>query len=374
MVPMRSRRFLWVLASASFLAASTLLACSRSPRESVTEESDENQLVPVAAQPAQVGTLRATIHASGTVVPADGAEFLAVAPEPARVVEVTKNQGETVQAGDVLVRFELQGATQEVARQQADVARAQAQLENVRVSRDRMADFVERGLVPRNDLAQADRELTEAQSAVAMATAGLKRAQDALGRGTVRAPFPGLVVNRLHNTGDIAQASSTDPVIRVVDPMRLEALVSVPGADVARVLPGASARIAGFVEGQTVKLSVASRPGGTADAVGNLRMRLTFASPHTLMVDTPIEVDIDAEERSNVVFVPQVSLVASGKDAAVFVAAGDVARRRPVVIGVTTEQGVEIASGLQAGELVISRGQAGLTDGARISVSVDAKQ
>ncbi len=352
------------------LSVAALDGCGRSTPRTDSDPAEENGVIPVAAQPAQVGALRATIHVSGTVVPADGAEFLAVAPEPARIVEVTRNQGDSVAAGDVVVRFELQTAAQELGRQQADLARTQAQLENVRATRQRVADFVERGLVARNDLNQADRDVTEAQAAVTTATNALKRAQDTMARATIATPFAGIVANRLHNPGDVAQASITDPVLRIVDPRRLEILASIPGADAARVLPGSPARVAGVVNGQTVQLSVASRPGGTPDADGNLRVRLTFVAPAGLPVDTPVEIDIDGEERLNVVFVSPTSLVGTSTTPALFVAVGDVAQRRIVTTGVTTELGVEITSGLKAGELVITRGQSSVPDGARINVEL----
>jgi RND family efflux transporter MFP subunit len=365
-LPRRSPSRLLIL----FVIAATLAgACRREPARSQGDDTAEVELVPVGVEPVEIGSLRATIHASGMVVPADGAEFLAIAPEPARVVEVTRNQGDAVAAGDLLVRFELIVAAQEVARQQAEVARTQALFENVRANRAKTADFAERGLVARNDLAQADRELAEAQNTVNAAAAALKRAQDALARGSVLAPFAGIVANRLHNPGDLAQASPTDPVVRVVDPKRLEVLVALPGADASRVLPGASARVAGTVDGQTSNLSVVARPSGNADAGGNLRVRLTFNGATTLPVDSPVEVDIDAEERTNVVFVAPEWLVGTGPDAAVFVANGDVAERRTVTTGVTTERGVEIVSGLNAGELVIVRGQSAVRNGARISAT-----
>jgi RND family efflux transporter MFP subunit len=315
--------------------------------------------------------MRATVHASGVVVPAEGAEFLAIAPEPARVVEVTRNQGDAVAPGDLLVRFELPSASQELSRQQAEMARAQAQVENVRITRERVADFVDRGLVPRNDLNQADRELAEAQAAATAAASAFKRAQDLLSRASIQAPFAGVVVNRLHNPGDVALASQSDPVLRIVDPKRLEIQALVAGADAPRVLPGSSARVAGSVDGKLVALTVAGRPDGLPDSEGRLRARLTAVSPVTLAVDSPVEVDIDAEERANVVFVPLSSLVGSGSNVAVFIANGQVAERRAVTTGVTTDLGVEITSGLKPGELVITRGQANVTDGSRINVELE---
>ena len=92
--------------------------------------------------------------------------------------------------------------------------------------------------------------------------------------------------------------------------------------------------------------------------------------PYDIAVDTPVQVDIDAEERIDVVFVTPESVVQAGGQSMLFVAAGDRAQRRPVTTGVANDQGVEITSGLRKGELVITRGQAGLADGALISVSI----
>jgi RND family efflux transporter MFP subunit len=345
-------------------------ACSR--QEAPRSEDEGIPVIPVAAAPAGRGRLRAVIHASGTVVPAEGAEFLAIAPEPARILEITKDVGAAVVPGEVVVRFELATAGQEVARQRADLARLQAQVENARIAQSRMRDFVGRGLVPRTQLATAERELADAESARGRAQGALAASEAQAARGTVTAPFAGVVAQRLHNVGDIAQATSSDPVLRIVDPTRLEVLATVARADVARVAPGATARIAGAIAGEEVPLTVAGAPNlAAATSDGSVRVRLAPSGPAPLAVDMPVEVDIDAEERLNAVFVAPQAVLDEGGAQVVFVAEGGVARRRVVTTGVANEQGVEIVSGVEAGELVITRGQAGLTDGARISVATN---
>ena len=52
---------------------------------------------------------------------------------------------------------------------------------------------------------------------------------------------------------------------------------------------------------------------------------------------------------------------------AVFIAAGNKAQRRPVVLGIVDKDHAEIKSGVKAGEQVIVTGQAGLPDGASIT-------
>lgn len=358
-----------VRAAVLLLAIAGTAACKRTAPAGAAVP--EVTIVPVAAEPAQTGRLRAVIHASGIVMPADRAEFLAVAPEPARIIEITKREGDSVGGGEILVRFDLPSATQELARQQAEVQRAQLLLESARIAHTRARDLVGRGMIARADMATADRELADAEGAVARAEAVRRVAEEAATRAIIRAPFPGLIVKRLHQPGDVVQGLVTDPVLRLIDPKRIEIAASIPSADVSRVLHGASARLAGGVEGRPVPLSVAAPPN-PADLSGNgyVRARLSFLEPPTIPVDTPVEVDIDAEERSNVVFISPEALVRVGNETAVFVAIGDRAQRRVVSTGVADDQGIEITSGLKAGELVITRGQAGLSEGSQINVAL----
>ena len=329
------------------------------------ETADTDTIVPVTAREASLGSLRAVIHTTGIVIPAQGAEFIVTAPETARILDMPRGQGDAVASGDTLVRFDLTGAAANVARQRAELAGAQALAENARAAQARTRDFVERGFVARQEMDRADRELADAQASAARAEAALTAAEAAAARAIVRAPFAGVVANRLKNPGDVV--SPQDAVLRVVDPRRTEISATIPAADVARVIQGATARV---VMGSSIaRLTVASR--ATMDARTNMASaRLAFVEPPAdIAVDQTVTVDIDAEERVNVVFVPADALVRNGREAVVYVAAGDRAERRPVTIGVETDERVEVVAGVKAGELVITQGQNSLQDGDTITVS-----
>src|SRR5918993_3425586 len=108
------------------------LGCAACRREAPPAEApnDAEIAVPVAAQPARRGSLRAIIRTTGVVTPAAGAEFIATAPEPARILDIPPAEGDRVARGDILVRFDVPSAAAEAARHQAEIARAQALLEN----------------------------------------------------------------------------------------------------------------------------------------------------------------------------------------------------------------------------------------------------
>jgi len=348
-------------------AIALLPACRRAPAPGETDR--QAATVAVNALPIKSGTLRAVVSASGIIVPAEGTEFLLIAPEPARLIELAKAVGDPVAAGDILARFELAGAVEDLGRQRAELARVQAQVENARAGQARTRDLVARGLLPRNDLDTADRELTDAQQTLDRATTIFKSAEAAAGRAVIRAPFSGIVAARMHNPGDLVQPAATDPILRIVDPTRVEILASVAAADAPRVLPGATARTRNPDGGANLHLTVAARSPVTA-ATGMASIRLVPAEALKVSVDTPVSIEIDAEERAGVVFVPAEAILDDGGVMAVMIAAGDRAERRRITTGITTEAGVEVTSGVRAGELLITQGHIGLEDGAHISAFV----
>jgi RND family efflux transporter MFP subunit len=348
------------------------IACGRS--EAPPTEAPEEIVIPVAARPAEVGSVRGVLHVGGIVTPGAGAEFLAVAPEPARIIEVTKAEGDAVEAGELLVRLDIPSLNTDVARQRSETARLRADLENARVNQARSREFAERGLIARRDLEDADRALADAQAALGRAEAALAAADTAAARAMIRAPFAGVVVSRLRNPGDVVSGAITDPILRIVDPRRLEIVASVVASDVSRVLPGATARLAAADDTRALRLVVASRAGSSAATPGAmLPVRLTPLEPIPLPVDSPVQVDIDLEEHLNAVLVASEAVVRDGSTAAVFVASGDRAERREVTTGVIDDRQIEITSGVRGGELVITRGHAGLEDGAIITVDSGAR-
>ncbi len=344
-------------------ALCVLLAACGSP---TPEETESVTVVPVTVTAAQTATIVATVHATGLVAPAPGAEQLVVPPEPARIAEIPKAEGESVRRGDLLVRFEIPSSGAEAAKQQAEVGRAEARLQNGKAAQVRARDLFERGVAARKEIEDANREVADAEADLAGAHAALTAATTVASRATVRAAFDGVIARRSHNAGDLVDPGAAEPVIRVIDPRRVEVTASVPVTDVARVAIGRTARLLGAA-GEGVTLTVASRPAAVTPGTAAVPIRLTFSHPTLLPVGTPVEVDIDAEQHADALVVPTEALVREADETAVYVKVDDAAQRRMVTIGLEDGQHVEILSGLKAGELVITRGQNGLPDGAKVT-------
>jgi RND family efflux transporter MFP subunit len=353
-------RHLGILLALACLAA---VACARDTPDDVESQT----VVPVTTMPAQLGSITAVVHATGVVAPAPGAELIVVAPEPARITAIPKAEGDAVRRGDVLVRFEIPSTVAEASKQQAEITRAQARIAAARAAQTRARDLFDRGVAARREVEDADREMADAEADLAGARAAAAAAETVAARSVVRATFDGIIARRSHNPGDLVDAAASDPVLRVVDPRRLEVAASVPIADAPRVRLGATGRLAGGAEAVPPALRVASRPAAVQAGTATVPVRLAFVTPANYPVGTPVQVEIDAESHANVVLVPSSAVVREGEEAAVFVANAGKAQRRVVMTGLEDAAHVEITSGVKAGEAVITSGQNGLPDGASIT-------
>jgi RND family efflux transporter MFP subunit len=343
-----------------------------------TEEVATTEPVAVEVAAARIGAIHSVITATGTVEPAPGADWTIVAPGPARIAEMPKAEGDLVRRGDLLVRFDAPGLRADASAfgisamradasaRTADAAQAAAGLERARQNHERLAALLEKGIAARREVEDARRELVAAEAALRGATAAAASASELEGRTVVRARFAGVVAKRSHQPGDTVDGAAGDPVLRVVDPSRLQVTVAIPVADLARIAVGREARVTTPGAPEDWKGTVLSLPAAVDPATGTASVRVS--APAGLAVGLPAQVAIVGEERSDAVIVPAEAVVTEDDRPAVFVVGKDgKAHRREVTLGIANADEVEIAKGLTAGENVVVKGHEELPDGAAVT-------
>ena len=339
-------------------------------RKPAVEEVETTASAPVSVEEAEVTTFEGALDVTGLVVPAPGAELTITAPQTARIVEIPKAEGEAVRTGDLLVRFDIPSLSADVAAKHAEVAQATAHVETATAAVTRLTSLVERGVAAQKDVEEARRELLDAQAAVAQAQSGLNAAMALAERAVVRATFPGVIAKRWHHPGDLVEPGSADPVLRIIDPRRLQVLAAVALADLSRVSAGRPARIVGPAGGDGLKATVLTRPAQVEPDRTTADVRIGFAAPADLPAGTPVAVHIVTESHRDAIVIPQAALIREGDETFVMLAGTDnKAHRRAVTLGLSAGGRVEMRSGVAKGDLVIVRGQDGLPDGAAITVS-----
>ena len=338
-------------------------------RQATGEPQTVGNTVGVTTAVATSQPLRDAIVAEGQIIPAVDADLSVVAPEPALIAELPKAVGQTVAVGDVLARFDIPSITELVTTRERELSEATVRLQAARAQLERNQSLFDRGLIPRIQLETSAAAIDPAQRALTEAKAQMDTARQTQDRAIVRARFAGIVARHFHQVGDYVAGGDKDPVLRVVDPERIEVSILIPAAQAVRVTAGLPAAIqaAGVIEPLAATVSpqpLLSQPGGSFTQV-----RLSFAVKPALAVDTSVRAEIVFAERADAIVIPTIAVQRDDTGSYVMVAGPDsLARRRTVRVGLVAAERCDIAEGLSPGERVILKPLDQISDGTAITI------
>ena len=132
------------------------------------------------------------------------------------MVDVVPKLGDKVAAGDILVKLEFPSLRAEVAARGAAARNAESVLQNARLIQERVHKLADQGAASRAEVDAADRDVNDAESAVAQIRSAQAATESAAERTMIRAPFNGVVSERLHNPGDSVGTADNDVILRVM--------------------------------------------------------------------------------------------------------------------------------------------------------------
>jgi RND family efflux transporter MFP subunit len=355
----------------SYVAAAGLIALiSAGCQQPSVEEAQTAEAVPVRVEPVKVAALTGSVSATGTLAPALGADWTITAPEPARIAELPKSEGQTVAVGDLLVKFDIPTLAADLEAKRAAVTQAQVTVDTSKAAVTRVSGLLSRGIAAQRELEDAKQQQATAEAAFAQAQSAVTAAAALAARAEVHATFAGVVAKRWHNPGDMVDQAATDPIIRVINPNGLQVVAAVPIADLPRVDLGKSAKIVGPGGGEGEDAKVATKPGQVEPGSPTADVRLAFVKPTRLPAGATVQVTIVAEERAKAVAVAHAAVVHDGDETYVMAVGPDgKAHKHAVQLGIVAGDLVEVTSGLAAGDRAIIAGQDGLPDGATVTVT-----
>ena len=338
-------------------------------RETPAEPQTVGNTIGVATAVATSQTLRDAIVSDGQVVPASDGDFVVVAPEPALLAEVPKALGAAVAVGDVLARFDIPAVTELITTRERELSEATLRLQTATAHADRQQSLFDRGLIPRNQLEASLAAIAPAQVAVADARKQMDAASKTQDRAVVKARFAGVVARQFHQAGDFVAGGAADPVLRVVDPARIEVAILIPAAQAARIMAGLPANIqaAGVLE--PLAAIVTAQPLLSQPGASSTEVRLAFTVKPALAVDTPVRAEIVFAERPDTIVIPSIAVRRDDTGSYVMIAGPDAhARRRTVRVGLVAADRTEILEGVSPGERVIVKPLDQISDGMAITV------
>jgi membrane fusion protein (multidrug efflux system) len=296
------------------------------------------------------------LEAIGTLVATQG--VFVSAEIAGKVREIHFESGEPVEAGAMLLQLddnieqaEVQGLIAEAGLGKLEFERA-AQLLNDKLG------------------SQADYDRTRANLQKTQADLAAKRAL--LEKKAIRAPFPGILGIRQVDVGAYLEPGDKIVSLQQLDPIYAD--FSLPERYQSSISSGqrVSVQVKAWPDEQFEGVISAIDPRIDSNT-RSTRIRATLANPKLLLRPGMFaEVRLLLPTRGKVVTVPQTAIMYNPYGDAVFVVqqveAGLVVEYRQVQTGAVRDGHVEIITGLQAGERVVSAGQLKLRNGVPVSI------
>jgi len=303
----------------------------------------------VEAETLLVTSAPAPVYATvpGTVVSKRRAEISSRLTGYVRSVSV--QAGDRVKAGQALLAIDSSDVT-------GTLQQAQAVFDEAQTNYQRAVNLYSKGVASKVQLDTATRQYATAKAALQMA-------QAAVGYADVRAPYAGVIVDKLVDVGDLATPGK--PLLVLEDEHALEVQSYVPDELYAVLRVGEEIPFSTENDSYTGKLQSKVE---AADAQTHTHLiRIAIPSGVGLMSGRYVRVRIPTGEQP-LVRLPESALTERAGITGVFVVQADGrAQFRLVHPGTAAEGWVEIQSGLAAGERVILKPDAQVDNGTLIA-------
>ncbi len=279
--------------------------------------------------------------------------------EPGRLITLPYYEGDKVKQGDILARIDDSLLQSELNKATASLKQAQQDLR-------RLKRLVSRKLA-------SEDELSRALTAVQQTEAEVELLQNRINRSLIRAPFDGVISERLREPGDVVPLYSH--ILTIIDPSYLKAEIHLSELLVTHVTEGQPVSLRIDALGEQEYPAEVSRIHPTINPStrqGIIEVRLqpipAGAKPGQLC-----RVTIQSRSTPRL-SIPFPSLRHDNTGEFVYrVDKNSVIRKIRVESGIQLADRVEIIDGLKLGDRIVAKGFIGLRDGVKVAVTNPAE-
>jgi RND family efflux transporter MFP subunit len=326
------------------------------------QEEQQAPASPVMVETAQRDTFSATLWVSGTVISQNDAR---IAAETDGRITWVADVGSRIEKGEAIARIDAADLRLELDDSEAQLGSLKAQLKY----RDSSLQRFEK-LAASNNAAAT--QLDEAQSQLDMTRQQIKRAEVAIAQikrrikqTEVLAPFPGIVVERVVQTGEFVNRGAQ--VARLVDTEHREISAQAPLS------------VAGWLrEGMQVSIehqdNESLSPVSYVIPVGDQRSRMfeirIAADNPAWIIGSPVRVALPNSKPRELVAIPRDGLVLRGSSIYVMrVNSDNTVEKVSVETGIGLGGFVEVIGKVEQGDRIITRGGERIESGQLVSIA-----
>ena len=314
--------------------------------------------------------LKQTMALSGALRAVDQASVKArVAAE---VREVLVREGESVTAGQILVRMDTSEFQARVDQAKGNLHAMRAQLDIATKNRDNNRALLDKGFISRAAFDNTASQFAAAQANVESAQGALDIVQKLLNDSVVRAPISGLIAVRNVQPGE--KVSTDYKLLDIVNLKKMECEALVPTSDISKIKIGQSVllHIEGLTEefiGNVTRINPATQAGSRSIAI-----YIQVANPQDMLkVGMFVDAQLVLRTKANVIAIPQTAVHKESSGAYVYALENNLIVKKNITLGQEGRSGevalIEITSGLNAEEQIVKTDMGNLRPGTAVRMT-----
>ncbi|TCL56165.1 membrane fusion protein (multidrug efflux system) [Hydrogenispora ethanolica] len=348
----------------------TLLAQASQQKNQTRSSVPMVRAVPVQPQP-----IRQTLKMVGNIT-ADNE--LAVQPRiSGRLVSLLVDEGSTVHKGQLLavmddesIRLQLQQSEASLGSTRANIHQAELDVAQSKADRDRYQELLKERYISQRDFENVDNAYKTAQASLDALRSQLRGAERnydllklQLNQTKVYSPTGGVVTHKLVTEGMNLTTGST--IVNVADLSQVKLVFHVDQKDAPALRKNTQVAFITDAYGEQRFSGQIDEVAPTYDSqTRTLNLSARIRNPERKLLPGMFgTAEILLGEKTAALVVPVDAVVNQDGRQGVFVAAKNMARFRPVELGLMAEGRVEVVAGISAGDPVVVLGQNRLRDG-----------
>jgi membrane fusion protein (multidrug efflux system) len=345
-------RLVKIIGLLSVLSATVInLGCGKDS-QSMTKDKKDVAAIPVAVSQVDTGDIAA--YFSGTATLEAEGDASVVAKVGGVVKQIFVEEGSYVKAGQVLAQLDDEKLA-------VQLAQAEANLNKLESDFRRNEELFNKKLVSAEVYQRAKFEYESQKAAFEMTKLDHDYA-------SIRAPISGVVAQRMIKVGNMVLPNT--PTFRITDFDPLLAVLHVPEREMSKLRVGQPASLTvDAVSGVEFTGRIARVSPVVDPTTGTIKVTVEVRDPsRQLKAGMFGRVNIVHDVHTNTLLVPKGAVIAEDAESAVFVVQDSVAYRKLVKTGYVNGANIEILSGLQAGDKIVTTGQGSLKDSTKVEV------
>jgi membrane fusion protein, multidrug efflux system len=334
------------------IAIGVVLANNKAKIDKAAHPVKEHPVIPVKVFEVKEDSFNTSFTLNGTTAPAR--EVKIASEVQGKLVALYIDNGDIVKAGQAIGMLDASVYRVQLNSIEASIAKANLDL-------TRYNNLIEMGGATPMQAESAELQIKSLE-------AEKKQVLEQISHMQITAPFSGKIENVSVELGSFLSYGTV--LSQLIDNSSLKIDVYLSEQEAFKVKKGQQVTISSVVlsKAKAGKITMIS---DKADASGKFLAEINFLNDDKEQLKAGIIADVHfaVDEIKTGLSIPVNALLASNKDAKVFVVNGDKVEERKIKTGAITADKVEVLDGLTTGEQVVVSGQLNLENGASISVN-----